>query len=270
MTPATPSPPPVPPAPAPGATTRRIRTGIVLPTFQQTADLALDVAVRAEEAGVDGVFCYDHVWPLGQPDRPALAPFPVLGLVAASTARLWLGTLVARIGLVPEAVLLSEFDALATVAPGRVVAGVGTGDRLSAGENEAYGVPFAPARARLDALRACVRAAVGRGVPVWVGGGSRAIRAVAAEEGAALNLWGAPADVVAAESARMEVTWAGPPPPPGGLGPMVARLADAGATWAVLPWPVDPDELAAAGAGAGRGSGGTGPAGSTHGHAAGR
>jgi alkanesulfonate monooxygenase SsuD/methylene tetrahydromethanopterin reductase-like flavin-dependent oxidoreductase (luciferase family) len=264
---------PSPAVPAPGsrAATRRIRTGIVLPTFQQTADLALDVAARAEEAGVDGVFCYDHVWPLGQPERPALAPFPVLGLVAASTAQLRIGTLVARIGLVPEAVLLSQFDALATVAPGRVIAGIGTGDRLSAGENEAYGVPFAPAEARLDALRACVRAVVGRGVPTWVGGGSRATRAVAAEEGAALNVWDAPTDVVAAESVRVEVTWAGPPPPSGGLGPMVARLADAGATWAVLPWPVDPDELAAAGAGAGMGSsGGAASAGPTEGHATGR
>ena len=75
----TPAPSPGLPASGVGAATRRIRTGIVLPTFRQTADLALDVAARAEEAGVDGVFCYDHVWPLGQPDRPALAPFPVLG-----------------------------------------------------------------------------------------------------------------------------------------------------------------------------------------------
>ena len=55
-----------------------IRTGIVLPIFRETPDDAFEAAHRAFAAGVDGVFCYDHLWPLGEPDRPALAPFPVL------------------------------------------------------------------------------------------------------------------------------------------------------------------------------------------------
>ncbi|MHB1853012.1 MAG: LLM class flavin-dependent oxidoreductase, partial [Acidimicrobiales bacterium] len=65
----------------------RVRTGVLLPIFQERADAALDAAERAELAGVDGVFCYDHLWPIGQPGRPALAPFPVLALVAARTRR---------------------------------------------------------------------------------------------------------------------------------------------------------------------------------------
>ncbi len=119
------------------------------------------MARRADELGIDGVFCYDHLWPMGQPDRPALAPFPVLGAVAATTARVAVGTLVARIGLVPEGVLESEFEALAAIAPGRVVAALGTGDRLSAEENRAYGIDFAPAGERRDALRRCARVAAG-------------------------------------------------------------------------------------------------------------
>lgn len=230
---------------APGAV--RIRTGVVLPIFQETADKALAVARRAEESGVDGVFCYDHVWPLGQPERPALAPFPVLGRVAASTRRVTVGTLVARVGLVPDGVLLSQYAALSAIAPGRVIAGVGTGDRLSAGENEAYGVEFTEAAARRGSLRACVRALLDQGLAAWVGDGSAATRAIAAEEGAALNLWDAGTDEVAAEARRSEVTWAGPPPTGAPLAPLVARLADAGATWAVFPWPVDLEELAAAG-----------------------
>lgn len=227
--------------------TTRIRTGILLPIFQETADQALEVAQRAEAAGIDGVFCYDHLWPLGSPARPALGPFPVLGLVAASTRRVALGTLVARVGLVPDEVLLAELDALTMLAPGRVVAGMGTGDRLSAGENEAYGIPFVPADERRERLRACVRAALDRGIPAWVGDGSAATRAVAVEEGAVLNLWDVTPGEVAAESARVEVTWAGPAPAgPGALRPLMARLADAGATWAVFPWPVDEEELAAA------------------------
>ena len=80
-----------------------MRTGVVLPTFRQTPDQAFAAADEAVAGGVDGVFCYDHIWPMSQPERPALAPFPVLG---ALTARLapnddgrggpFLGTLVAR------------------------------------------------------------------------------------------------------------------------------------------------------------------------------
>lgn len=225
-----------------------MRTGVLLPIFQERADAALDAAERAELAGVDGVFCYDHLWPIGQPGRPALAPFPVLALVAARTRRVAVGTLVGRVGLVPDAVLLAELAALATIAPGRVVAGMGTGDRLSAGENEAYGVHFEPARVRRARLRRCVRAARDLGLTVWVGDGGPQTRRVALEEGAALNMWEAsPADV-RRESLATEVTWGGAASGP--LGPTVARLAESGATWAVFAWPVDVEELAAAGASA--------------------
>lgn len=227
-----------------------MRAGVLLPIFQEGADRALDAARRAEEAGLDGVFCYDHLWPMGQPGRPALAPFPVLALVASRTERIAVGTLVARVGLVPDAVLLAELDALAAIAPGRVVAGMGTGDHLSAGENEAYGVEFGVGSERRARLRACVRAALDRGLTVWVGDGTARTRRIALEEGAALNLWDAGPEEVHEESRRAEVTWAGPAEGP--LAPTVARLADAGATWAVFAWPVDVEELAEVAA-AGRG-----------------
>lgn len=224
-----------------------MRTGVVLPIFQDRATRALKVARRAETLGIDGVFCYDHLWPMGQPGRPALAPFPVLGLVAATTERIALGTLVARVGLVPDAVLVSEIAALDVLAPGRVVAGMGTGDRLSAGENEAFGVDFETARTRRARLAACVRTVRQRGIPVWVGDGGAATRAVARAEGVALNLWDARPAEVAMEARRGEVTWGGPATRQP-LARTVARLAEAGATWAVFASPVDLDELAEAAA----------------------
>ena len=113
------------------------RAGVVLPTFRDTPEDALAAAESAVAAGIDGLFCYDHLWPLGQPERPALAPFPLLGALAARYGQRrddsgpYFGTLVARIGLVPSAVLAAEFRALAALAPGRVIAGLGTGDRLA-------------------------------------------------------------------------------------------------------------------------------------------
>lgn len=223
-----------------------MRIGVLLPMFQDDAGPALAGAVAAERAGVDGVFCYDHLWPIGQPGRPALAPFPVLAAVAGATRRVMLGPLVARVGLVPDAVLVAEFDALAALAPRRVLAGMGTGDRLSAGENEAYGLCYPPADDRRASLRACAAAVRRRGMPVWIGDGAAATRRIAALEGVALNLWDATPETVAGESRRAEVTWAGPAPEH--VGETVARLAGAGATWAVFAGPVDLDALAAAGA----------------------
>ena len=223
-----------------------MRTGVLLPVFEDDAGPALGRALEAERAGVDGVFCYDHLWPIGQPERPALAPFPVLAAVAAVTAKVHLGTLVARVGLVPDAVLLAQFDALTALAPGRVIAGLGTGDRLSAGENEAYGLPFAPAAVRRAQLRACADAARRRGLPVWIGDGSEATRRIAGAAGMALNLWDATPEVVADEARRAEVTWAGPVRDD--LAGTLGRLARAGATWAVFAGAVDMDGLAAAGA----------------------
>jgi len=216
----------------------------MLPVFQHDADRALATAAAAEAAGLDGVFCYDHIWPLGQPSRSAIAPFPVLAHVATRTRRLALGPLVARVGLVPDAVLVAQFDALAAVAPGRVIAGIGTGDRLSAGENEAYGVPFTSAETRRGALRACARALRTRGIEVWVGDGAAETRRIAFEEGAVLNLWNATLEEVAGVARHCAVTWAGSVSGP--VAPLLARLADAGARWAVLGHPVDLDEVVAA------------------------
>ena len=86
---------------------------------------ASTAAAEAVAAGVDGLFCYDHLWPMGQPERPALAPFPVLGALATRLGRPsrtgdgpFLGTLVARVGLVPNAVLAAQFVALDAAGPG--------------------------------------------------------------------------------------------------------------------------------------------------------
>jgi alkanesulfonate monooxygenase SsuD/methylene tetrahydromethanopterin reductase-like flavin-dependent oxidoreductase (luciferase family) len=233
-----------------------IRTGIVLPTFRDTPDEAFAAAAEATQAGVDGLFCYDHIWPLGQPDRPALAPFPVLGALAARLAPRdgkggpFLGTLVARVGLAPDAALAAQFVALDHLAPGRVIAGLGTGDKMSEQENLAYGIPYPTAAERRADMVRLGRELIENGIRVWIAGGPSGRTEEARAAGAALNLWDAEAAVVAerrAHAGAMEVTWAGPPPaatPP--LGERVRALHQAGASWVVFGWPVDPGELVAA------------------------
>lgn len=236
-----------------------IRTGVVLPTFRETPDEALRVADHAVAVGVDGLFCYDHIWPMGQPDRPALAPFPILGALATRCAPRdgapgpFVGTLVARVGLVPEDVLYEQFVALHRLAPGRVVAALGTGDHLSAAENLAYGIEYPPAAARRTAMVALARRLRAQGLIVWLAGGRHARTEEPNAAGVALTLWDVAPTLVAARASGpdgLEVTWAGPPPSTP-LAPTLAALARAGATWAVFGWPVDLDELVSAARAAG-------------------
>ena len=234
-----------------------MRTGVVLPTFRDRPDEAFTAAKAAVTAGVDGVFCYDHIWPIGQPERPALAPFPILGALATMLGSSrgkgegpYLGTLVARVGLVPNAVLAAQFVALEGLAPGRVIAGLGTGDTLSEEENRAYGIPFAPAAERRADMIELGRRLAEAGLPVWMAGGPAGRTEESRAAGAALTVWDAEPALVAERTAGpggVEVTWAGPAPsgsPP--LAERVCALRGAGATWAVFGWPVDVEELAAA------------------------
>jgi alkanesulfonate monooxygenase SsuD/methylene tetrahydromethanopterin reductase-like flavin-dependent oxidoreductase (luciferase family) len=233
-----------------------IRTGVVLPTFRDTPAEAFAAADKAVSAGIDGVFCYDHIWPLGQPERPALAPFPVLGALAARLPARpdgdgpFLGTLVARVGLAPNDALAAQFVALNQLAPGRVIAGLGTGDKMSEQENRAYGIPYPSATERRADMVSLGRELSDAGLAVWIAGGAAGRTDEARAAGAAVNLWDAEAAVVAdrcGDADGIEVTWAGPPPaamPP--LSERVRALHEAGASWVIFGWPVDLDELVAA------------------------
>jgi glucokinase len=227
------------------------------------ADQAFAVAHQALEAGVDGVFCYDHLWPIAQPDRPALAPFPILATLAAANSGTasdsggpFFGTLVARIGLVPNGVLLAQFTTLARFAPGRVIAGLGTGDRLSEAENRAYGIPFATAAERRADMVELARALRAEGLTVWLAGGSAARIEEAQAARVALTVWNAEPSVVADRTQAphaVEVTWGGPPPENESiLRATVHDLARAGATWVIFASPTDPVALVAAARAAGR------------------
>jgi len=216
-----------------------MKVGITLPQFRDDADAALAAARRAEQLGIDGVFCFDHLWPMGQPGRPALSSGPLLGALAASTSTIALGTLVARIGLLPDEVLVEVLCGVQALSGGRLLAGIGTGDRLSREENEAYGIPFESADVRRERLGAVAASVVAAGVPVWLGGGRPEMVALARATGAAVNVWQVGVGPVADLAAQgVEVTWGGP------VGDtveeastMLAAVAGAGASWAVCAWP---------------------------------
>ncbi len=189
-----------------------MRIGVTLPQFRHDAEAAIATARRAEAAGIDGVFVFDHLWPLGQRMRPALHSFTLLGALAVETERVALGPLVARVGLLPDAVLVHTLVSLHRMAGDRLIAALGTGDSSNREENEAYGIAFPPAAERLASLVSCCRELRAAGVTTWVGGRSERLRH-AATEADGWNSWGADAALFAREAATVApgrtLTWAG-------------------------------------------------------------
>lgn len=190
-----------------------MRLGITLPQFREDAEPALSVARRAEAAGLDGVFVFDHLWPLHEPERPALHSLTLLGALTAETSQVTLGTFVARVSLLPDAVLVHTLHSLWRMTDGRFIAGLGTGDSHNRDENVAYGVGFPSADARAGQLVDCCRRMRELGVPTWVGGASDRARAIAAAEADGWNGWGVSAERFAALAADLggatDVTWGG-------------------------------------------------------------
>ncbi len=211
---------------------RSVRVGLTLPSFQSDPERVLTVARAAEDAGIDGVFLFDHLFRRrGDADtaerRPALELLTMTAAVAATIVGPAVGTLVARATLRPPAVLRAAFDTLDRMAPGRIIAGLGGGDDESIAEDTAFGVlpgdpaPAGAARAtmepgayRLDRLEAAVQALAGRPYPVWVAGVSPAAVRLAAERAEGWNRWGGgPASFsAAAERMRAELANAGRDP----------------------------------------------------------
>lgn len=243
-----------------------MKVGTTLPQFRTEAETAIDAARRAEDLGLDGLFVFDHMWPIGNRDGAVLQSFSLLGALAAETQRVRLGTLVARVGLVPDAVLVNQFASLREIIGDRLIAGMGTGDDLSKAENDAYGVAYESAKERLQAVARNCAACGELGIETWVGGRSPVVREVAGTTASALNVWQATAAAVTKEGDDLrrhangrpvEITWAGqvligrsaadaaerldrkgtrPGLVHGTVDDVVRHLetiADAGATWAV-------------------------------------
>jgi alkanesulfonate monooxygenase SsuD/methylene tetrahydromethanopterin reductase-like flavin-dependent oxidoreductase (luciferase family) len=269
---------PVPSAP-PRCGGDRVRVGTTLPQFRADGAAVVAAARQAEDVGLDGVFVFDHLWPIGNPEGEVLHSYGLLGALAAETRRVQLGPLVARVGLVPDAVLVNTLVSVDLISGGRLVAGLGSGDALSKAENDAFGAPYDSVADRLAAVRACCEQLREHGIPTWAGGRSPELRQVAADAADGLNVWGAGPEAVADEGGDLrrragervvEVTWGGqvligrdpddlarkqerhgrrPGLVQGTIDEVaahLAKLAEAGATWAVCA-PIDihddPDSL---------------------------
>jgi alkanesulfonate monooxygenase SsuD/methylene tetrahydromethanopterin reductase-like flavin-dependent oxidoreductase (luciferase family)/predicted kinase len=111
------------------------------------------VALAAAEAGFDGIALMDHLIQIPQVGRawePIPEPWVTLGMLAGLDTGLRLGTLVSPVTFRPAGLLAKAAATLDALSGGRAFCGVGAGwwER----EHAAFGLPFPPARERLDQL----------------------------------------------------------------------------------------------------------------------
>jgi F420-dependent oxidoreductase-like protein len=138
-----------------------MRVGLTLPQGCDREYLGLDaetawrrtveVARRAEDAGFDSLWAYDH-FQVDPPPEEAIVfdPFVELAALAVETSRAVLGTLVAAAAYRNAAMTAKMFSTIDVISGGRVVLGVGAGWK----EDEwlAYGYGFPQASTRLAIL----------------------------------------------------------------------------------------------------------------------
>jgi alkanesulfonate monooxygenase SsuD/methylene tetrahydromethanopterin reductase-like flavin-dependent oxidoreductase (luciferase family)/predicted kinase len=116
-----------------------------------------DVAVAAAAAGFGGIALMDHLLQIPQVGRawePIPEPWVTLGLLAGLDTGLRLGTLVSPVTFRPAGVTAKAAATLDALSAGRAFCGIGAGwwDREHAG----FGLPFPPARQRLDQLETAI------------------------------------------------------------------------------------------------------------------
>jgi alkanesulfonate monooxygenase SsuD/methylene tetrahydromethanopterin reductase-like flavin-dependent oxidoreductase (luciferase family) len=128
-----------------------VRCAVGLPNLGDYGDpvLLVDLAQRAEAAGWDGVFLWDHVV-YREPGWPAADPWVTAGAIAATTERVRLGVLVTPLARRRPWKVARETASLDVLSSGRLVVGAGLGARGDA-EFAAFGDEADP-RVRAELL----------------------------------------------------------------------------------------------------------------------
>jgi alkanesulfonate monooxygenase SsuD/methylene tetrahydromethanopterin reductase-like flavin-dependent oxidoreductase (luciferase family)/predicted kinase len=115
------------------------------------------VARAAAEAGLQGIALMDHLIQIPQVGRawePIPEPWVTLGMLAGLEPGLRLGTLVTPVTFRAPGILAKTVATLDALSGGRSFCGIGAG--WWAREHAGFGLPFPPARARLDQLESAI------------------------------------------------------------------------------------------------------------------
>jgi alkanesulfonate monooxygenase SsuD/methylene tetrahydromethanopterin reductase-like flavin-dependent oxidoreductase (luciferase family) len=124
----------------------------------------LESAIRLDQAGYDGIWCWDHFMGRDTLTDPVVEAWTMLSMAAARTERTTIGPFVANVMNRHPSLLARMASTLQIASGGRLILGLGIGGGQA--EHEALGIPFpeAPERVRhLTEAVATIRA-------LWTGG----------------------------------------------------------------------------------------------------
>jgi alkanesulfonate monooxygenase SsuD/methylene tetrahydromethanopterin reductase-like flavin-dependent oxidoreductase (luciferase family) len=195
-----------------------VKFGCQLPQDSPDLDHLIEIAKECEDLGYDSVWAYDHLSPYWLRSGRALECWTLLSAVAVRTSKIRVGSLVTNVNLRNPALLAKMTSTIDCISKGRLIVGLGTGDRMSVPEMQTHGYHFPSLRQRIDRLRDTIlilramwtgekvsvrgetfqisnalslpKPMQKRGPPIWIGGRNYMILDVIAELADGWNYWG--------------------------------------------------------------------------------
>ena len=199
-----------------------IKIGCQLPQEIGDFEKLAEIAQTCERLGYDSIWAYDHLSPFWTKNAHGLECWTLLAAIAQRTNRIKVGTLVTNVNLRNPALLAKMGCTLDNISQGRLILGLGTGDRLS------YGYEFPGLDERVGRLRETILILKSMWTdsetsfkgkyyalfeaanspkpiqkpypPIWVGGKHLKILDVVAEMADGWNYWGLERKVLAQRS----------------------------------------------------------------------
>jgi len=192
--------------------------GCQLPQSTWNINRIFEVVKKCERLGYDSVWAYDHLAPYWLQTPSCLEPWTLLSAIAARTSNIKIGSLISNVNLRNPALLAKITSTVDNISGGRLIVGLGVGDRMSLEEMHSYGYRFPPMSERIELLRETVmvlkamwtgkevsfkggvvnlsnavclpRPKQEKGPPIWVGGRNPRIVDIAVELADGWNYWG--------------------------------------------------------------------------------
>lgn len=113
----------------------------------------VEAAKNCERLGYDSLWVYDHISPFWLRSGRGLECWTTLSAIAGCTNTVKVGSLVTNILLRNPSLLAKMSSTVDNISGGRLILGLGTGDKMSRKELNSYGYEFPGLNERMERLR---------------------------------------------------------------------------------------------------------------------